>query len=44
VSKVLKESEKHLQQPFKKIMKQFLDQSRGDLKEQFQALEECKKK
>ncbi|KAK3737560.1 hypothetical protein QZH41_017757 [Actinostola sp. cb2023] len=44
VAKVLKESETCLQQPFEKTMKTFLEQSRCDLKEQIQALDECRKK
>lgn len=42
VSKVMKESEEKLQQPFVDVMNSFLEQSRRELAEQAQALIECK--
>lgn len=44
MSKVVKESEEKLQQPFADVMNSFLEQSRGELTEQDQALVECKKR
>lgn len=44
LSKVLKESEETLQQPFSNVMSSFLERSREELSEQDQALTECKKR
>ena len=44
LSKVLKESEENLQQPFSDVMSSFLEQSRGEIAEQEQSLMECKKR
>lgn len=44
LSKVLKESEEKLQQPFSDVMSSFVEQSRGEIVEQDQALSECKKR
>jgi len=43
LSKVMKESEEKLQQPFIGVMNSFLEQSRGELTELDHALMECKK-
>lgn len=44
LSKVMKESEESLQQPFSSIMSSFLEQSQGELSELEQALTECQKR
>lgn len=44
LSKVMKESEESLQQPFSSIMSSFLEQSQGELSELEQALTECHKR
>lgn len=44
ISKVVKESEETLHQPFSSIMSSFLEQSQGELSELDQALTECKKR
>ncbi|EDO45866.1 predicted protein, partial [Nematostella vectensis] len=44
VTRVLRESDANLVQPFKKIMNKFLVENRNELKEQIQALEDCQKR
>lgn len=44
LSKVLKQSEEKLQQPFSNVMSSFLEQSKQEITEQDQALMECKKR
>lgn len=44
LSKVFKESEEHLQQPFSDLMNSFVEQSRAEIAEQDQVLTECKKR
>ena len=44
LSKVFKESQEHLQQPFSDVMNSFVEQSRAEVAEQDQVLTECKKR
>lgn len=44
LSKVLKESEEKLHQPFSDVMSSFLEQSQEEITELDQALIECKKR
>ena len=44
VSIVIKKSEEKLQQPFVDVMNSFLEDSRGELTEQDQALTECRRR